>query len=775
MTDKEWHEQLIAKYPKVKPEILRTYKQPEKFIVVNAGDRDLTPFKVPMPDPPPLHKIDGWGLPAKEQKFQYQVIPRSLIMLEKEQGNVTSKEEQNIPIVDRIWNIIEEQQENYQEELDFIRLQIKRRFKGYWCFINGRPTFMDGWNYVYLNFWKFKNGWKPEYRDRHRRAFHAVRYCYTTTSIPLKDEYSRFVVDEDGFIKEKDIGERTCFGHTEPKNRRNGSTNMALCISYLETMTKFGVISGIMSMDGDSAYKHYMDILVPGWRRMPFFFKPVTAGNNNPEKGLYFNRPPRRNIAIDPDSELGSIMNYAETAQSSFYDGDKVFFILMDEQGKVRLADVATNWQRIRNCLAQGNGAVIEGFAMLPSTVGEMKDGGGRQFQNLCKQSHWHERNANGRTQSGLINIFFKAEDGLEGFVDEYGNSVIETPEKPVKGYKNGREIWITKGSREHLKNERQAFLDAGDMEGYLEQCRLFPQEFREAFAEEGDDIGINLKIVQERLNYLVLNPPKNMRRGNLEWENDVIDSKVVWKDDPMGRFELYFMPHPHDQSRKYYKDGMWYPENPDKFIGSSDPFRVAKTKGKGTGSKGGGAVFRCRDMTIDPDSKDISSWLTHNIALTYKFRAKDPDEFCEDMLKKAVFFGAMEYPEYNVNIVGPHFIRRGYGGYLLYDTDPATGQPSPTAGFNTMGGVGGSNQRIFGAIISFIENHGYRVDSIEFLKECEEIKGTDELTKFDLFVAIAGCLLGTKSKWPDYIQDLQPAEGALKEEDWFPEHYQDD
>ncbi len=768
MTDKEWHIELQKQYPKVKPSILQSYKQPEKYIVINADDRDLIPFKVNIPECPPLHTIDGFGLPAKDQKFQYQKTPHALVTLEKEivALNRTTKKDE-VPLVDQIWNILEEQQEDYKEEIRFIRTQIKRRFEGYWCFINGKPTYMDGWNYIYLNYWRFKNGWRPEYRDRHRRSFLAIRYAYTTTSIPLKDEKEQFVMDSDGFITEKNIGERTVFGITEPKNRRNGSTNMSLCISYLETITRFGVISGIMSMDGGSAYKHYMDILVPGWRRMPFFFKPVSAGSNNPETGILFQYPPRRNKVIDPDSELGSIMNYSDTAQSSFYDGDKVFFILMDEQGKVKLADVAINWQRIRNCLAQGNGAVIEGFALLPSTVGEMKDGGGKQFQDLCALSHWQTRNSNGRTQSGLINIFFKAEDGLEGFIDEYGNGVIDNPESPVWcTLPNGKKILREIGSRQYLANQRRQYQESGDLAKYLEECRLYPQEFREAFAEEGDDVGLNLKIVNERINQLVMNPPKNIRVGNFEWEDGKIDTKVIWKDDPKGRFKLSYMPHPREQSRKHYMDGTWYPEFPDKFVSSSDPFRIAKVKGKGGGSKGGGAVFMNRDIAIDPDTKDIGTWETHRFVCTYKERPPTPDDFCEDMLMKAVFFGSMEYPEYNVPLVNQWFIRRGYGGYLLYDTNPATNEPVPTAGFNTSGTGSTSKQMLFSQWITYIDKHGYREVHIELLEECRDIKGTDELTKFDLFVAGGGCLLGTKSKWPEFIP--QSADKSGGKEEWF-------
>ena len=49
-------------------------------------------------------------------------------------------------------------------------------------------------------------------------------------------------------------------------------------------------------------------------------------------------------------------------------------------------------------------------------------------------QSDPRERNANGRTKSGLYRIFIPAYEALEGFFDVHGNPVTFDPDSPVPG-----------------------------------------------------------------------------------------------------------------------------------------------------------------------------------------------------------------------------------------------------------------------------------------------------------------------------------------------------
>ena len=92
------------------------------------------------------------------------------------------------------------------------------------------------------------------------------------------------------------------------------------------------------------------------------------------------------------------------------------------------------------------------------------------------------ERNANGRTRTGLYRLFIPAHESLEGFFDIHGRPVTENPETPIIGL-DGEQIVI--GSKTYLKNERAALKhDASELN---EITRQFPFTTDEAFRDSID------------------------------------------------------------------------------------------------------------------------------------------------------------------------------------------------------------------------------------------------------------------------------------------------
>jgi len=163
-----------------------------------------------------------------------------------------------------------------------------------------------------------------------------MRYAYTTTEAPVYDkdgimQYEELLVN--GELRKaplvKSYGMRLMFGITYPKNRRDGATNMCLCAEYLETITRKGVISGIISMNGKSAKDHFDEVLKPGWKGMPFFFKPITDGFDDPEDAIKFFAPKKKGQKAKRPKQLGSKITWSDTAQSTGYDRSKVFWNLL--------------------------------------------------------------------------------------------------------------------------------------------------------------------------------------------------------------------------------------------------------------------------------------------------------------------------------------------------------------------------------------------------------------------------------------------------------------
>lgn len=724
-------EELIAQYPDVDPKILKGYKDPDEYVVINE-DPALHPVYIKNPPRPPLHEIDGFGLPAKEQKFTYQIFPKKLQRL------VDTCE-----TIDKIWDTLENNQREYRSEIAWIKKQWQLRDTGYWFFCNGKPTHLVWWHYIYLNFWRFKTGGRPEYRDKNRKFYVGMYYAYTTTEAPVVDDKGLLVYDDVArrILKMRDTGMRTMLGIAHPKERKEGASNMCLCAEYMEVITHTGVVGGIISMTGDHAKdKMFDDVMVAGWGQMPFFFKPRTTSNQNPDKEIAFNASRQRADKIKR-VELGSSISYSPTAESTLYDGGNNIWINVDESGKTTSADVFLRHKQLKPCVSLGNGANIFGFLTYPSTVGEMAGSGAPQFFKVCQDSHFQKRDISGQTKSGMMIIYFPAWEGLEGFIGPYGESVIDTPTPEQAAY-----IGKSYGAKEFLMNKREQLLKDNDIDGYNEEVRLFPTKYMECFRTEDGEIGFNTQIINDRLDDLVIDEKNLGRFGNFKWKHDKRDTEVYFEDDPKGRWFLTEYLNP-DQTNRYIIRSMFVNgERQDqrfpiesKYTSCADAFQFGKPKGTRL-SLGGGAVLRDYDSMID-GGKNVKDWITHNFVCTYLFRPLSQPEYLEDMLMQDIYFGAMQFPENNIKDIWRHYEQRGYAGFLKFDVDIKTGLSKSTPGFDSLGE---SKQRLFNKTRDFIQDHGHKVNHLKLLMQWKEIEYMDQMTDYDLLAAAGGCLLGT-------------------------------
>jgi hypothetical protein len=720
---------LMEKYKgQITHSVLKSYKDADEYVLINE-DKHLHPIWIKLPSPPELHLIDGFGLPAEKQYFTPAEMPKKL-----------QKLIESCQTVDEVWSELEDKQVLYRNEIAFIKRQWEIYEKGYWCFINGKPTFIDGWHYIYCSWWRFKNGGRPEYRDRNRKFFHAMKYAYTTTETIKYDEHGKIVYkDPELKIPEMvDRGFRTVLGIAYPKHRKDGASNMCICAEYMETITHMGVVGGIISMTGNHAKEKLFDeILVPGWNQMPFFFKPYTTSNQNPSSEILFNAARARANKINSKA-LGSKLSYSETAESTLYDGGNNIWITTDEAGKTKTTDVFLRHRQLKPCVSLGNGANIFGFLAYPSTVGEMEGSGGKQFFKVCQDSKFEKRDLSGQTKSGMLVLYMPAYEGLDGFIGPYGESVVDDP-TPQQAAFIGKDY----GAKAHLESKRQQLLLDGDVDGYNEEVRLFPTAYMECFRTTDGDTGFNTKLVNERLEDLAHNPPP-IRRGNFRWQEDEKDTLVVWEDDPKGRFELSMI-LPDELTNRYtirQADGAYhkFPEE-TKFIASADPYKFEKTEG-GRMSMGGGSVFYDFDEKVDSREKPIEYWKSYRFVCTYLNRPPKKEDYGEDMLMMCIYFGAMMNPEINVPFIWDHFEARGYGGYLWYEIDPLTNKKSTTPGFNS---YTTKKQKIFSDNRDYIELHAKRCDHIDLLNQWKDISSIDEMTDYDLIPCAGGCLMAAK------------------------------
>jgi hypothetical protein len=507
--------------------------------------------------------------------------------------------------------------DDYDEEvLKFISEDFERRMNGVWLMINGEPTWITGTHYYYLQWCKIDIGY-PDYRDRDRRFFYHWEAC---------------VVDDKSF------------GMLMVKHRREGATYKGAAM-ILEVMTRsFNATGGIMSKTGADA-KEFFHKTVKMFRSLPKFYQPIIAGTDNPKSMIEFDKPgeriTKRSKKVKRSEALESKIEWKNTAENSF-DSYKLKIIVPDEGGKWDEVDVRQNWRVMRPTLTEGR--KITGKAFYPSTVNEMSRKGGTNFKDMFDNSDPNDRNLNNQTKTGLYRYFTPAYDGMEGFIDIYGQSVIETPDKPVLGI-DGEMITI--GAKEYLENERAALQN--DPEALAEFKRQFPFNIDEAFMVEVRDCSFNVEFLYSQYDWNSIHAPKLITRGDFVWTNG-FGSDVKFIPTKSGKWQVAWVPEVQDQNKKSWRNGMTYPGNMDTLRSGVDPYDHDKTTD--------GKKFRMYSPTYEEESNMFVCQYIHRPPTAYIMY--------EDMLKQSLFYGCQLLAENNKIGIVNWFTEKGYRSYLM-------------------------------------------------------------------------------------------------------------
>jgi hypothetical protein len=731
--------ELKKKYRNVPLVILRKYQEQDKYVRINSDDKDLAEIKFLLPPIPDLKKIHGFGLKSNNQIFEHEEYPANLrkltnVLLSAKRIK-SSKPQEVFLTIEEIWIYLNNHRQEYKDSIKFIELQWYYRLYGKWYFINGKPTYLNGWHWFYLNYYHLLTGKLPDYRDRDRRWFLIQKFIYEETT------------DEHGVNLER----RLHLGTNNLDGRRFGKTSRAASIHLnLITMHKNweGGIQGMNQNNGEIVFQRH--VIYP-FKKNPFFFKPVHEGSTDMKTKLVL-KPSAiiigsKGTFIDDRVGLDSSVDYAPTADKTYYDKRRLNIIHVDEPGKTKLEDVAKRHGSLKECVAQGTEVV--GWMMYTTTVEETTSDAMESYSKICDGSHYDERE-NGQTSTGLVNIFISSADGLEGFIDIYGNSVMETPSHPIMGI-NKKLIRI--GSKEYINTKRTQFIKNKDFDGLSAFKRKFPLTYRECFTPSAEDVNFNREIMETRISELKFDKDATMN-GDLLWVKEFGGHVIfIARTDKKGKWFVSRKPLGDEANRIVVKNEQKYPMNPHYTI-SADPFKFNKTKRKG--SDGGISVFIDYDAKVD-DGKDVSKWISHDFVADYEFRANTTEEFSEEVLKAAIYWSGMVYPERNVDNVIKDLERWGFGGYLLYDIFVGKNgftKISTTAGYNNSGEA--KKMNLMHNMRDYIQLHGKRCNHINILNSAMELKGIKDMTNKDLFVAACLGLEGTKSKFKELRKDIE-------------------
>ena len=550
--------------------------------------------------------------------------------------------------------------------VDLIEREFDRRDGGYWFMNNGKPTYMTGAHYVYLQWTKIDIG-LPEFRESNR-----IFYIYW----------------------EACKADKRAFGMCYLKNRRSGFSFMASSEACnTGTIVRDSRI-GILSKTGSDAKKMFTDKVVPIIRNYPFFFKPIQDGMDNPKTELAFRVPAskitRRNMdeeKTDDIQGLDTTIDWKNTADNS-YDGEKLLLLVHDESGKwEKPENILNNWRVTKTCLRLG--ARVVGKCMMGSTSNALPKGG-QNFKNLYNDSLPEKRSANGQTKSGLYSLFIPMEWNVEGYIDEYGHPVFEDPSKPVKGIDGEM---ISQGVITWWKNEVEAL--KSDPDALNEFYRQYPRTESHAFRDESKRSLFNLTKIYQQIDYNdSLIKEKVLTRGYFHWKNGEKDTEVIWTPDPKGRFLVSWIPDVRLRNRKINRNGKFYPGNESLGAFGCDPYDISGVVGGG-GSNGalhGVTTFHMEDAP------------TNEFFLEYIARPQTAEIFFEDVLMACVFYGMPILAENNKARLLYHFKNRGYRGYSMNRPDKQKNRLSKTE--MEIGGIPNSSEDVRQAHASVVNTY---------------------------------------------------------------------
>jgi hypothetical protein len=715
------------------------YKVEDESFLINNELTHLEPIEIPLPKAPAYNRITGYGKKPEDQFFEYEKMPDTLIRLERELRKKKREENPKEPYLtlEDIREYVSQNSARFKNEIDWIKSQWYYRLNGKWFFINGKPYWLCGWHWFYVNYYKIKDPKVPKthYRDRDRRWFNAAHYL-------INEQVENNIGDM--VFRHMGINDIEC--RRQGKTSRVASINLDICTISEDYK---GGIQGKDSSNSENVFKTHV---VYPFRKLPWFFKPLQSGSTDPAKKLDFKPQSTRfggkGSVVEEKSGLESEIDWATTANESHYDNEKLSFVHGDEAGKLK-QDIFSRHLVLRECCGQGAGTNRNGIMFYTTTVEETESDRKEntnitesieRFRKFSESSRF-EKIKGKTTATGLITIFMPAHDGLEGYIDKYGFSLKE------KAY-------------EYIFEERKKIEETGHLSAFAKYIRKYPVDYPEIFTPNAEDVYFDRNIISKRIQQLQFDKKwKDCTvEGNFERvDPNNLDSSVRFTPCKEGRFILSLtnlQKYGYMANDFYVKKGERFPRNP-RFIASADPFKNNKTKSHGSRiSNGGGAVFWIHDEEIDPVTKDIMEWESNRTVCTYEFRPSGKpnmtpkDEYCEDMVMMMEWFGALMYPERNVQDLIDYIEERNRTGYFLYTVKQTRygKQIEELPGFDTTGDK--IKDELFKGMAGYIRIHGERERHIEVLQDCMDINGIADMTHYDRLTSVMGCLKGTKSHY---------------------------
>jgi len=502
----------------------------------------------------------------------------------------------------------------YDERLEeFKRQEWDRRLNGFWFMNNGKPTYITGSHYVYMQWWQIDIGY-PRFRVPDLEYFYFLQYV---------------------------IEDPECMGMLEITKRRFGKTFRGGLFLY-EYITRTRMTNGaIQSKTGNDGKKVFAKAVVSPFKKLPKFFRPeydMSLGIT-PKSEIRFQQTNVRGKKAEETiekEELGSMIDWG-SADTIHYDGQKLHRYFSDEWAKTTEVNIYDRHEVVRYCLLDDEGRII-GKALYSSTVEQLeteRDGIQDAAKKLWDDSDQLSKGDSNRTSSGLYRYFMTA-DRARNF-DVYGYPDVDKTIKEILA------------DRESVKHNSRSL---------AKRIKKEARTIEEAFSVDAEDCIFNSQNINEQIAYLRQNPIQRFRY--LNFYRDLDTQKVKWRDVDPEKTELCWkvlsLPKPSEENNFKLITGQRYPTRANIGVIGVDGYSNTQG-GKEYGSKLSGWFYIKYDV-LDPENTGIFAGHIYG-------RPNEKDDMYNQILLCSEYMSFPVYFEFVSDDYYSYFKNRGRLNYL--------------------------------------------------------------------------------------------------------------
>lgn len=496
--------------------------------------------------------IEDWGYPnnPKEQYWRRKDLPNFFELVEYDkEGNA----------------LLDARQSEYARE------EVRRCKYGFHFMSNGKIIYITGKNYFYLQWWKLEDDIYADFRMSDRKYFLFLDHWEKVT---------------------------WCLGIIRGKPRRAGATSQATSNLIYECIFFKNSLCGFTSKTQADAKSAFTNMISFGYRQLPVFLKPKQLNNKDSVTELVFAHKSvdvkgAKGSVIDSDTGHRSKIDYKAPSLNA-YDSGRISRICADEMGKWASDVPASQFLSIVSKTMVKGGKRV-GFCELPSTVNELTKGGGAEFKLIWDVADFIKNPI--RTPNRIVRYFCPSYEGFVGFIDKYGESVVDEPTEEQYQYLVEHFVGAGDLNEEDIKLGAKKYLLArrSQLEGVAleEEIRMSPMDEREMFMLRNNNCHFDAVLLNDLYDTAVTMESENIEYGNFVWEDGKPFTKAIWTKVPKENarwakptnFKL-----PEDETVEWVGNQA-RPKKYIQFISGADPFQNSIVE-SGKGSKACSAVL---------------------------------------------------------------------------------------------------------------------------------------------------------------------------------------